>query len=69
MNSGVIHGSKAVAEPPFMLALSCWLAIKDAVSAVGSHRVEPELEIPATAEAIVLAGYRLRHQIKHESVL
>ncbi|MCB0832945.1 MAG: xanthine dehydrogenase molybdopterin binding subunit [Bacteroidetes bacterium] len=68
-NSGVIHGSKAVAEPPFMLALSCWLAIKDAVSAVGSHRVEPELEIPATAEAIVLAGYRLRHQIKHESVL
>ena len=32
-----IRRSKAVGEPPLMGALSCWLAIKDAVSAAGNH--------------------------------
>ncbi|HEV8539227.1 MAG TPA: xanthine dehydrogenase molybdopterin binding subunit, partial [Bacteroidota bacterium] len=35
-NPVAIRRSKAVAEPPLMLALSCWLAIKDAISAVGN---------------------------------
>ncbi|HTY58135.1 MAG TPA: xanthine dehydrogenase molybdopterin binding subunit [Bacteroidota bacterium] len=59
-NPNAIHGSKAVAEPPLMLALSAWLAIKDAVSAVGNHECEPDYQIPATNEIIVLAAARLR---------
>jgi xanthine dehydrogenase molybdopterin-binding subunit B len=59
-NPNAIHGSKAVAEPPFMLALSAWLAIKDAVSAVGGHRIEPDFQIPATNEVIALSAARLR---------
>lgn len=54
-NPRAIRKSKAVAEPPFMLALSSWLAIKDAVSSVADHRIEPEFRIPATNETIVLA--------------
>jgi len=59
-NPNAVHGSKAVAEPPFMLALSAWLAIKDAVSAVGGHAFEPDFQIPATNEIIALSAARLR---------
>jgi xanthine dehydrogenase molybdopterin binding subunit len=59
-NPGAIHGSKAVAEPPFMLALSAWLAIKDAVSAVGRHGSEPDFQVPATNEIIATASATLR---------
>ncbi len=54
-NPHTIHGSKAVGEPPFMLALSCWLAIKDAVTAAAGNHAEPELNIPATSEAVLMA--------------
>ncbi|KAB2880201.1 xanthine dehydrogenase molybdopterin binding subunit [bacterium] len=59
-NQNTIHSSKAVAEPPFMLGLSCWLAIKDAVSAVGDHKIEPEFSLPATNEVILLAAEKIR---------
>ena len=59
-NPGTIRRSKAVAEPPLMLSLSTWLAIKDAVSAVGNHEIEPEFSLPATNEVIVLSAERLR---------
>ncbi|MFN8157829.1 MAG: xanthine dehydrogenase molybdopterin binding subunit [Candidatus Nanopelagicales bacterium] len=48
-----IHRSKAVGEPPLLLAFSAFLAIRDAVSAVGEHRTDPPLRAPATAEAIL----------------
>jgi xanthine dehydrogenase molybdopterin-binding subunit B len=38
-----------------MLAFSVWLAIKDAISAVGKHETEPDFEIPATHEKILLS--------------
>jgi xanthine dehydrogenase large subunit len=60
-NPGTIRRSKAVGEPPLMLALSVWLAIKDAVSAVAGHVAEPEFELPACPEAVVLAVDSLRH--------
>jgi xanthine dehydrogenase large subunit len=50
-----IHRSKAVGEPPLLLAFSAFLAIRDAVSAVGAHRVQPPLAAPATPEAILRA--------------
>lgn len=58
-----IRRSKAVAEPPLMLALSTWLAIKDAISAVGNHEFEPEFSLPATNEVIVLSVEQLRKKI------
>lgn len=53
-NPNTIRQSKAVGEPPFMHALSTWLAIKDAISAVKNHQIEPHFEIPATNENILL---------------
>jgi xanthine dehydrogenase large subunit len=50
-----IHRSKAVGEPPLLLPFSVLLAIRDAVSAVGEHRVQPPLAAPATSEAILRA--------------
>jgi xanthine dehydrogenase molybdopterin binding subunit len=57
-----IKKSKAVGEPPFIHGLSVWLAIKDAISAVGNHQYEPDLSIPATHEAIALSIEKLRAQ-------
>jgi xanthine dehydrogenase molybdopterin binding subunit/xanthine dehydrogenase small subunit len=48
----VIHGSKAVGEPPFMLAISVREAIRDAVAAFGPAGGEVPLASPATCEAI-----------------
>jgi len=50
-----IHRSKAVGEPPLLLPFSVLFAIRDAVSAVGGHRVDPPLRAPATSEAILTA--------------
>jgi xanthine dehydrogenase large subunit len=59
-NGVAIRNSKAVGEPPFMLALSVWLAIKDALSAITGHQEEPRFSLPATRERIVLEAERLR---------
>jgi xanthine dehydrogenase large subunit len=48
-----IHRSKAVGEPPLLLPFSVFLAIRDAVSATGGHRVDPPLRAPATPEAVL----------------
>ena len=48
-----IHRSKAVGEPPLLLPFSVFLAIRDAISAVGEHRINPPLRAPATGEAIL----------------
>jgi xanthine dehydrogenase molybdopterin binding subunit/xanthine dehydrogenase small subunit len=52
---GVIYGSKAVGEPPFMLAISAREAIRDAVAAFGLPGSEVRLASPATCEAIFMA--------------
>jgi xanthine dehydrogenase large subunit len=50
-----IYRSKAVGEPPLLLPFSVFFAIKDAISSVRQHRIEPDLRAPATAEAILNA--------------
>jgi xanthine dehydrogenase large subunit len=50
-----IHRSKAVGEPPFMLAISVLSALTDAVASVGGYRVMPDLDAPATPERILAA--------------
>lgn len=51
---GVIHGSKAVGEPPFMLAMSAREAIRDAIAAFAPNGAPKEIALPspATHEAI-----------------
>ena len=50
-----IFRSKAVGEPPLMLAISVFFALKDAVAAAAGYRVDPHLDAPATPEAILTA--------------
>jgi xanthine dehydrogenase large subunit len=50
-----IHRSKAVGEPPFMLALSAFHAIRDAVASVADDPRALRLDAPATAEAVFRA--------------
>ena len=56
---GVIYGSKAVGEPPLMLAISVREAIRAAVAAFGEPNYLP-LRVPATPEAILTAIERVR---------
>ena len=56
-----IHRSKAVGEPPVMLALSVFSAITDALASLSPGRVPP-LDAPATPEAILRAADAMRAQ-------
>ena len=49
-----IFRSKAVGEPPLMLAISCWLAIRDAISNYRQDGIV-NLNSPATPEEILKA--------------
>ena len=46
-----IHKSKAVGEPPLMLAISAWLALSDALSGINGDKIDgatyPGLDAPA----------------------
>ncbi|UUX95533.1 xanthine dehydrogenase molybdopterin binding subunit [Aquabacterium sp. J223] len=55
-----IHRSKAVGEPPLLLAFSVWLALRDAVAASGGPQADPPLDAPATPEAILRAVEAVR---------
>jgi xanthine dehydrogenase large subunit len=57
---GVVHGSKAVGEPPFMLAISAREAIRQAVAAFARPGAIVELGSPATAEQAFFAIERAR---------
>ena len=53
--------SKAVGEPPLMLGISAFFALSDAVAACGDGTIYPELNAPATAEQVLVAVQRQRH--------
>jgi xanthine dehydrogenase large subunit len=55
-----IHKSKAVGEPPLMLALSAFHALRDAIASVDEHRTLPCLDAPATPERVLAAVADLR---------
>ncbi|MGO0309376.1 xanthine dehydrogenase molybdopterin binding subunit [Endozoicomonas acroporae] len=50
-----IYHSKAVGEPPFMLGMSVWCAIRDAVSSLSDYQVNPQIDVPATPERVLTA--------------
>jgi xanthine dehydrogenase large subunit len=55
-----IHRSKAVGEPPLMLAMSVLHALSDAVASIADYRICPRLDTPATPEHILMAVERLK---------
>lgn len=59
---GVIYGSKAVGEPPFMLAMSVREAIRAAIAAFGEPDAVP-LPLPATPEVILMAIESIRSPV------
>ncbi len=50
-----VFGSKAVGEPPFMLAISVWEAIRDAVASAKGGGAAVHMAAPATAETVLRA--------------
>lgn len=50
-----IYRSKAVGEPPLMLAISVFHAIRDAVAAAADYRQRVALDAPATPESVLRA--------------
>ncbi len=71
-----IHRSKAVGEPPFMLALSVFSALRDAVSAnittpilQNGIKVKPFLSAPATPEAILQAIVNAKQLVNSQTQL
>jgi len=55
-----IYRSKAVGEPPLMLALSAFQALRDAIASVGDYELAPRLDAPATDERILAAVEDIR---------
>ena len=52
---GAVYGSKAVGEPPLMLAFSVREALRQAAAAFGTPGTALELASPATPEAVYWA--------------
>jgi xanthine dehydrogenase large subunit len=57
---GAVYGSKAVGEPPLMLAFSVREALRQAAAAFGPPGISVELASPATPEAVYWAVERAR---------
>ena len=61
-----IYRSKAVGEPPLMLAISTFLAIRDAIASCGPPGVQPDLTAPATPEAVLRSLASVRTEAAHQ---
>ena len=59
-----VFGSKAVGEPPFMLAISVYEAIRHAIGASSTCLEPVQLVAPATAENVLLSIARLSQALK-----
>ena len=57
-----IFRSKAVGEPPLMLAISVWLALRDAVASLSDRRFAVNLDAPATPERVLTAVTDMRER-------
>jgi xanthine dehydrogenase molybdopterin binding subunit/xanthine dehydrogenase small subunit len=65
----VIHGSKAVGEPPLMLSISVREAIRDAIGSFGNPGGQIPLALPATSEAIFMAIEQRRQSPKKSAAV
>lgn len=55
-----IYRSKAVGEPPFMLGMAVWSALRDALASLADYRFCPVLDTPATPERVLMVAEQLR---------
>jgi xanthine dehydrogenase large subunit len=55
-----IFRSKAIGEPPLMLATAVWTALKDAIASTGDGKTAVRLDAPATPERILAALAKLK---------
>ena len=65
-DEATVFRSKAVGEPPLMLAISVFAAIRDAVASLAGHRLFPELHAPATPEEVLRACTALLGRVEAE---
>jgi xanthine dehydrogenase large subunit len=65
---GAVYGSKAVGEPPLMLAFSVREALRQAAAAFGPPAVSVDLASPATPEAVYWAVEEARRATEHAHV-
>jgi xanthine dehydrogenase large subunit len=50
-----VYRSKAVGEPPLMLAISVWCALRDAAASYADYKISPPMNAPATPEEVFKA--------------
>ncbi|QEA39620.1 xanthine dehydrogenase molybdopterin binding subunit [Pistricoccus aurantiacus] len=62
-----IYRSKAVGEPPFMLAISVWSALRDALASLSDYKESPALDTPATPERVLMCAESLRARFTQEA--
>ncbi len=60
--SETIHRSKAVGEPPLMLAASVLHALSDGIASIADYRLCPRLDAPATPERVLSTIADLRRR-------
>ena len=65
---GAVYGSKAVGEPPLMLAFSVREALRQAAAAFGPAGISVDLASPATPEAVYWAIQQARRSTEHGHV-
>lgn len=56
-----IYHSKAVGEPPLMLGISVWSALRDAAASIANYRVSPSMDTPATPERVLAACEQMQN--------
>tara|TARA_R100000687_G_C6407151_1_gene144684 strand:- start:151 stop:891 length:741 start_codon:yes stop_codon:yes gene_type:complete len=57
-----IRRSKAVGEPPFMLALSVFEALSMAAASVADYKIAPRMDAPATPERVLMTIERIKRE-------
>ena len=62
-----IFRSKAIGEPPLMLAISVWLAIRDAVSSISGGKLPANLDAPATPERVLFSVADMKRRVEAEN--
>jgi xanthine dehydrogenase large subunit len=58
--AATIFRSKAIGEPPLLLATAVWTALKDAIASAAGHARPVTLDAPATPERILMAVQAVR---------
>jgi len=64
----VFH-SKAVGEPPFMLGIAAWCALKDAVASLGDYKHQPKIDAPATPERVLWGCEQMRQLQRDKEIV